>query len=161
MIIKSSLTKAQYINASLVLRYSRIGTRIILVFGGLFLAFTIYSEIESPGFAGGIEFIFPFFILVVPAIRAYYSASMNFKSNPRLTEPILYTFSDDHLTIKGESYMTQFTWDKVYKVTQTKNWIFIWQNRLIANPISRQDISTDQVQELRAILAMRGVKNNL
>jgi hypothetical protein len=161
MTINSSLTKAQYISASLVIRYRRITTIIYSLLGIFFAGFAIYSKIEFPEMDTTSEFIIAFIFLILPVITTYFSAVMNFNSNPRLTEPVQYIFSDDNLCIKGESFMTQFTWEKVYKVTQTKNWVFVWQNRLVANPISKQDISPDQILELRAILAMHGVKNNL
>ena len=161
MTINSSLTKAQYISASLVIRYRRITTLVYSLLGIFFLGFAVYSKVQFPEMDVTSEFIIAFAFLILPVVRTYFSAMINFNSNQRLTEPTQYIFSDDNLCIKGESFTTQFTWEKVYKVTQTKNWVFVWQNRLVANPISKQDISTDQILELRAILAMHGVKNNL
>lgn len=72
-----------------------------------------------------------------------------------------YHFEDDQLTVKGESFSSQYTWEKVYKVTETKKWIFIWQSRQIANLIKKRDIADVQISILKEILDRNKVKNNL
>jgi len=61
----------------------------------------------------------------------------------------------------GESFHSQLTWDKVYKVTETKNWILIWQNRQIANAIPKRDVWDGQIEDLKKILTAHKIKNNL
>lgn len=63
--------------------------------------------------------------------------------------------------MKGESFNSQLSWDKIYKVTKTKNWLLIWQNRQIANPIPIEDIGEEQISDLKKILDRHNVKNNM
>lgn len=52
----------------------------------------------------------------------------------------------DFLKIKGESFNSQQTRDKISKVTKKKNWILIWESRQIVNPICRKYISDNEIQ---------------
>ncbi|MBL0183120.1 MAG: YcxB family protein [Chitinophagaceae bacterium] len=72
-----------------------------------------------------------------------------------------YRFDGSNLVIKGESFKSELSWDKIPKVTQTKNWLLIWQGGQIANAIPKRDIPDGLPAELKAILAKNGVKNNL
>ena len=94
-------------------------------------------------------------------LMTYYAARKNYRTNKRISETIEYQFDKDSLIIKGESFNSQLTWDKFYKVTQTKNWILIWQNRQVANPIPKRDIWEGQLADLKLILNEHKVKNNL
>ena len=76
-------------------------------------------------------------------------------------ETIEYQFYKEYLVVKGESFSTESTWDKIYKVTQTKNWVFIWQSRQAANIIPRRDIWEGDLTHLKEILEGHKVKNNL
>ena len=91
----------------------------------------------------------------------YFGAKKNYKTNQRITENIEYQFGEDNLIVKGESFNSQLTWNKIYKVTQTKNLVLIWQNRQVANAIPKRDIWEGQIEELKIILDRHKIKNNL
>ncbi|MBC7828738.1 MAG: YcxB family protein [Chitinophagaceae bacterium] len=76
-------------------------------------------------------------------------------------EAIEYHFDNDYLLMKGQSFNFELSWNKVYKVTKTKNWILIWQNNQIATPIPRRDIDEELITHLRGTLNGHKVKNNL
>lgn len=100
-------------------------------------------------------------MLTVMPLLTYFGAKRNFTANKRISETIEYHFDNDYLSMKGESFNSQLTWDKIYKVTQTKNWLLIWQNSQIANPIPKRDIWEGQISDLKEILDKYKVKNNL
>jgi hypothetical protein len=103
----------------------------------------------------------PVLILIVLPAMTYFGARRNYSSNKRMAELIEYQLDNNYLIIQGESFNAQFTWDKIYKVTQTHNWILIWQTRQSANAIHKSDIWEGEIDELKAILTAHGVKNNL
>ncbi|MEI9957623.1 MAG: YcxB family protein [Ferruginibacter sp.] len=107
------------------------------------------------------QVIVPIVMLSVTPLLTYFTAKKNYNSNQRISEAIEYQFEKDNLIIKGESFNSQLSWDKIYKVTQTKNWILIWQNSQIANPILKRDIWEGEIESLKVILNGHGVKNNL
>ena len=107
------------------------------------------------------QIITPLIILTVMPLFTYFTAKKNYAANQRISETIEYQFDKDNLLMKGESFNSQLTWDKVYKVTQTKNWILIWQNRQIANPIPKRDVWEEQIENLKKVLQEHKVKNNL
>ena len=94
-------------------------------------------------------------------LMTYLAAKRNFKANRRISEIVQYTFDEQNLTIKGESFNSQYSWDKIHKVSQTKNWLLIWQNRQVANPIPKRDVWDGEMQDLKEILMRHNVKNNL
>ena len=160
MIIKSQLTEQDYINANFVLLFSRPIFKIVLVIIGLFSLSNMITVILSPN--GSISSIIPplIIILMLP-LMTYLAAKRNFKANQRISEIVQYTFDEQTLTIKGESFNSQYSWDKIYKVSQTKNWLLIWQNRQVANPIPKRDVWDGEMQDLKEILMRHNVKNNL
>lgn len=161
MRIKSEMTRGDYINASIAFRYTRISTKIITGIGLLFGLILIYLAIQFPEGVNSSELIVPLILIFMPLVSTYFMARLNYNSNQRLREPMEYIFSDDKLTVQGESYSTQFTWEKLYKVTQTKNWIFIWQNRMSATPIAKKDLSDRDISEIKTLLDFHQVKNKL
>jgi hypothetical protein len=161
MVIEAKLSKQDFINATFILSYSRILTKIstgILLFFFLIsiilaIVYPIYSSLEEVGILFAILFIRP--------VMTYFTAVRNYNSSQRTGELITYHFTPDYLSMKGESFNAEFSWDKIYKVTQSKNWVFIWQNKRFANVLSKRDIWEEQVDELKEILQKHNVKNTL
>ena len=96
----------------------------------------------------------------LPAITAY-MAKRNYQNNQRITETITYNFLEDCLEISGESFTSKLSWDKFYKVTETKNWILIWQSSRMANVLPKRDVWEGEQQQLKELLMRHKVKNNL
>jgi hypothetical protein len=56
---------------------------------------------------------------------------------------------------------TQFSWDKLHKLSQTKNWVFIWHSNQVAYPILKKDFDALQLAELKEMATNHRIKNNL
>ena len=160
MPIKSKLSEQDFINVTFVLLYSKISMKIFTGLISLFLIVSILTATLLPNVSFS-QIILPVVLLSVMPLLTYFGAKRNFLANKRISETIEYHFDNDYLSMKGESFNSQLTWDKVYKVTQTKNWLLIWQNRQIANPIPKRDIWDGQISELKETLDKHKVKNNL
>jgi hypothetical protein len=164
MIIESKLSEKDFINLSFVLSYGTISMRIIT---GLFFLLFLFGLISviffpvSPVNSGGEQVLLYAAFLFIRPIMTYFTAKKNYKANQRSSELIVYNFDTDYLSIKGESFNSEFSWDKINKVTQTKNWVFIWQTKAFANAIPKHDIWEEQIDELKEILKKHQVKNNL
>lgn len=89
------------------------------------------------------------------------NARKAFSHNPRLAENIVYTFENNKLELKGESFNNEVTLDKVFKVSKTKNYILVWHSKFVANIIPLKNTSPADIVTLRSILNDSKVKNNL
>lgn len=160
MLIKSKLNEQDFINVNFVLLYSKISAKIFTLLISFFLIITFITVIFIPKVAFT-QIILPLAMLMAMPLITYFGAKRNFAANARISEAIEYQFNNNYLSMKGESFNSQLSWDKIYKVTQTKNWILIWQNRQIANPINKRDVWEGDIDSLKEILEKHKVKNNL
>ena len=161
MIIKTKLTEKDLINVNFILLYSKLSVKIFTGIGILMLFVATVSFFSQSRHSSLTTIIAPVFILIGFPLLTYFGSKRSFTTNKRISETIEYQFGKDLLFIKGESFTAQLTWDKIYKVSKTKNWILIWQNKQVANVISRRDIWEGDITELKEILQTHKVKNNL
>ncbi len=159
MIIKSKMSEKDYINVNFLLLYSKLSIKIMSGFLILYLIGTTISSVISGQFSA--TTFTPLAVMAVMPVMTYFSAKKNYKYNQRIGETIEYNFGEEDLIIKGESFTSQLSWQKIHKVTGTKNWLFIWQNRQVANPISRVDVWEGEISDLKTILKKYNIKNNL
>ena len=163
MTIKTKLTKTDFINLNFVLLFSKVFIRIVFIIMTLSLVFGIVSAIIPNTFAGDFSvsrILTPLFVLAFLPAVTYFTSAKNYLSNKRISETIEYKFEKDYLVIKGESFNSQLTWDKIHKVTLTKNWLLIFQTKQSANAINRTDIWDGEIDEFKEILIEHRVKNN-
>jgi hypothetical protein len=119
MTIKTKLTEKDFINVNFVLFYKKIAIRIITVMISLsFILSTVFSFIKGNSFESTQILWVILFLGIVP-LMTYFNAKKNYSSNKRISEEIEYRFEENYLDIHGESFNSQYTWDKIYKITQT------------------------------------------
>lgn len=154
-------TEKDFVQANLALLYQKKSMKFLTILLSIFFLISLLGAILVPEFnSPGQGFIFLVVSMALP-ILTYFSARKNYRTNQRLTETIEYQFADEYFSVKGDSFSSQVTWNKVFKVTQSKHWIFIWQNRQIANTIPKRIISDTQMTEFKEILRDQRVKNSL
>jgi hypothetical protein len=160
MTINTKLTEKDYINASFAIIIGRPFIRYFLAIIGIILLINLVSGIAigSSTLAGVLP---PIIIFMIYLGFIYFSIKRGYSNNKRISENIEYTFGQFNLVIVGESFKTELSWNKVNKVTKTKNWLLIWQTRQIANAIPNRDIQADELTKLKMILTNNSVKNNL
>lgn len=160
MNIKTTLTQKDFVNLNFLLLYRKT---LVKIATGIFLLFLFISLISAAmgNHVKLTEYTGPILMIVVLPLVTYLSARKNYKSNERIKETITYDFQPEDLVINGESFNSRLSWGKVYKVTQTKNWLLIWQNKQMANGIPRRDVWDGELESLKNILNSHHVKNNL
>ena len=83
-------------------------------------------------------------------------------SNGRISETIIYEFDNENILITGESFNSRLSWDKIYSVTENKDWILIWQSRQGANVLQKRDFKNKDLQLLKDIVNSHSeLKNKL
>jgi hypothetical protein len=160
IMIKSKLTEKDFINLNFVLLYSKVYMKFLTGIFTFFIIISLVSSIFYPQIPYSQAIIFAVILLAIPLLT-YFGAKRNYVNNQRVGEIIEYQFDKDNLYIKGESFNSQLTWNKVYKVMQTNNWVLIWHNRQIVNAIHKKDVLESQIKDLKIILYEQNVKNNL
>ena len=160
MTLKTRLSEREFINSNFVVLYSKLSVKIVTGIILLFFLASLLSVLFIPKVSFS-QLLVPLAMLAAFPLTIFFAARKNYSDNKRISEYIEYQFEKDNLHIKGESFTTQLSWEKIHKVTQTKNWILIWHNNQIANPIHKRDITDSQISEIKQILDEKKVRNNL
>jgi hypothetical protein len=119
MLIKTKLSERDFINVNFILMYSRFYVKfftcitllILLIFP---LRWSVQSNVSFS------ELVGPLAMLAFIPLITFFGAKRNYKANKRIQEPIEYQIDSEFLKIKGESFNSQQTWDKISKVTKKK-----------------------------------------
>lgn len=161
MTINTHLSQTDYVKANLVLLYSKWSMKFITGVGIFMFLGSLLTLFYDEQYGSGSTILVAFFIMSwIPALT-WFNARRNYSTNNRISEPIDYTIENESLTVKGESFTVTLTWDKLYRVSKTKNWVLIWQSKQVANLIPRKNFDDIQIGYLKNILVKHNVKNNL
>ena len=160
MDIKTKLTEKDFINVTFLLLYRRFFMKLMTAIGFLCLLSAVITKVIIINSSILSPIIYGVCMLVVVPAAMYFTAKKNYSSNKRISENIEYIFTPQHLRIIGESFNSELTWDKIYKVTKTKNWILIWQTNQIANAIPRRDLWDGELHTLEGLLQENNVRHN-
>ncbi|WP_430813853.1 YcxB family protein [Carboxylicivirga sp. RSCT41] len=161
MTIKTHIDFKEYVKLMYILTY-RKGAFIFTGLLGVFL-FTI----SMLYFTGSLETDTPpamaitmsiIFLFLLP-FSVYFGAKKNYYSHGRLQEEISYEITEDLIAIKGETFTTEMSWDKTYRVLELKNWLLIYENKMMANIIPKRSI--DNMDKLRGIIRNQSIKQKL
>lgn len=161
IVLTTKLSIEDYIKVSYHLLYRKWAVKFMTGIG-LFMLILILFSFDSFTQFPWFQLIFGLFLTVGLPISVYFSAKKNYKSNGRISEYINYEFEKDNIQITGESFNSRLTWDKLYSVTENRDWILIWQNRQVANVVPKRDFKDGELQVFKNIVkSRRGLKNKL
>ena len=162
MIIETKLSEKEFINASLATIWSRKYSKIFLIVFLVIIASNIFTTTSNATKDTFIPVVLPpILIFGIVFFIFRYNFKNAYKKNFRVSENIEYNFTDTNLLITGESFTSEMTWNKIYKVTKTKNWLLVWQSSQIANVIPLRLVSTENLNQLKDIMQKNNTKNNL
>lgn len=161
MIINTQLTESDFIRVNFTILYKKAFVKFITLMAFFALIISVIGNIQFPGTTSLSQIMLPILILVILPLITYNSARKNFKTNKRINEPVEYSIDDKIISLKGESFNAQLSWEKIYKVNKTKEWILIWQNKQVANVIPRRNITDSQIAILKNIISNYKLKNDL
>lgn len=104
-----------------------------------------------------LQLLFAVWMTLLVPIFAYTSAKKGYASNSRIKESITYEFDGKWIAIKGESFETKLTWDKIYKVVEAKQFFLIYPQKKIANILPKKDMTGKDQLSFREIV--KGIPN--
>lgn len=108
-----------------------------------------FLSVPKPGF-------FQYFTLAIIGIGQplviFTAIWKNYKSNGHLRERLEIHFTKEEIKIKGESFYTELTWHKIYKVDELRNWFLIYQNTFSAIIIPKKSFHHNQEEDFKHLL---------
>jgi hypothetical protein len=149
--ITTKLSFEEYISINYHMFYSRWVSKVINAFGLFYALLLVISIVFNGSFRW--FFIFPVVIFLLgPRVEIYLRSKRNYKSDATIGESIEYQFCNDEIIVTGQSFSSRLSWNTIYKVSETKEWVLIWQNKLVAYPIPKRNIRGDDLKSFREIV---------
>ena len=159
MIVKTHITFRDFLNFNIKNSFLRIIIFSLILL--LFLGLNFFSgEDDAQEISKSALIWFPAIILFI-IVRSYFRLKNAFYSNTKIQEEIIYTFTDEKVQTKGETFEGDFTWNTVFKVKELKDWFLIYQSAQTMNMIQKAKMEKDQISELRKIITENGAKAKL
>lgn len=159
MTVKTHITFKDFLNFNIKNSFPRIiiFSLIILAIFGLNFSNAEYNTKEI--FKSASIWFAAVFVFII--IRSYFRLKNAFYSNKKIQEEIVYTFTDEKVQTKGETFDGDFTWNTVYKIKETKDWLLIYQSKTTMNMVPKKYFSPSEMIELRNIIEKNNVKAKL
>ena len=99
---------------------------------------------------------------VLYPIRIPFRARKMYRESARLSEPATYEITPDKVTVTGESYTSEFDWEKFHKIGEMKDWILLYHNRIVAELLPKKSFTSDQLTAFRQMVNSKpGVTSKL
>lgn len=159
MTVKTHITFKDFLNFNIKNSFPRIiiFSLIILAIFGLNFSNAEYNTKEI--FKSASIWFAAVFVFII--IRSYFRLKNAFYSNKKIQEEIVYTFIDEKVQTKGETFDGDFTWNTVHRVKETKDWFLIYQSKTTMNMVPKKYFSQSEIIELRNIIEKNNVKARL
>ncbi len=159
--LTTKLTLDDYIKVNFYMVYRKGAVKLFTAIGIFYLCISIIGFSYGHSFPWGLLCTGLFFILLIPTMT-YILARRAYSLHSRMTETMIYNVDETHIQLTGETFNVQFTWDKILGVSETKNWVLIWQNKYIANVLPKRDLSIGDLNTLKYIVRLHpSLKNSL
>lgn len=162
--VESKLTFNDYLKLMYVLTYRKSLIVIITTVGVLSLIMSLLyfggvkMPYDGPPYS---QLVFGILIVFLFPASVYVSAKKMFASSARLQEHITYEFTEDLIRVTGESFKSEMNWEKIYKIVELKSWFLIYQNKSVANLISKTTLGDQQGAFKKLIQSKLNVKQKL
>ena len=158
MKIQTQLDLRSYLNLTMNLSLRRPLFGFVVGFCAFGMIDSIDAWIKYDKFPYGV--IAFLFWIAFYLIFNYLRAKRNFKSNKQSHEKIEYDFTEDRVIVQGETFHSEMGWNEVYKITELRNWVLIYQGIYSMNAI-KKDSFGNQIDEFRKLVRTKGVKAKL
>lgn len=158
--LTTKLSVDDYVKVNYYMFYRKWVIKGMTGFGLFFILLSLFTLVSAD--FSWFLFLFGLFITAGLRIQIYFAAKRTYKTDGRVAEKIEYQFDNEEIRITGESFNSRLTWDKIYRVTENKDWVLIWQNQLIANVIPKRDFKDNDFESFKQIVAGQSrLKNEL
>ncbi|MEP7279790.1 MAG: YcxB family protein [Bacteroidota bacterium] len=160
VIIETKLTLADFTKVNYILLFQKISTKILLLVVLLMIVLPVFLAIRGMSY-NWLQSVIGIVLAAFYLFSARLGAKRNFESTPAISGLLRYEFTNDRLACTGEAAFSQTTWNKVYRVSETKECILIWKSSQLVNVLPKRDISVSQRVAIKKMLLLNKVKNSL
>lgn len=159
MTVKTHITFKEFLNFNITSSLPRIIIFSFIIL--IFLVLNLYNtENDTQNILQSASIWFAaVFVFII--IRSYFRLKNAFFSNKKIQEEIVYTFTEEKVQTKGETFEGDFAWNTVYKIKETKYWLLIYQSKTTMNMVPKKYFSDSQISELRNMIKKSNVKAKL
>ncbi|MDF2831351.1 MULTISPECIES: YcxB family protein [Chryseobacterium] len=159
MTVKTHITFKEFLNFNIKSSLPRIIIFSFIIL--IFLVLNLYNtENDTQNILQSASIWFAaVFVFII--IRSYFRLKNAFFSNKKIQEEIIYTFTEEKVQTKGETFEGDFAWNTVYKIKETKDWLLIYQSKTTMNMVPKKYFSDSQISELRNMIKKSNVKAKL
>lgn len=71
--------------------------------------------------------------------------------------PLRYTFSDAEVSLATATSESTIQWAGYLKAEETEEWLLLFQNKTMANPVLKSALSSSDLEQLRGLLRAKGL----
>ena len=100
------------------------------------------------------------FLFLGYPVLIYFNVKKDFFSNRSLQEEIGYEFGEEGFRQTGETFNAEVSWDSVFKIVELKDWVLIYQSKMLMCPVQKRSFSTGQLKEFKALIAKKNINRN-
>lgn len=97
------------------------------------------------------QLIFGFIVIFIFPVIIAWQGKKAYKAIKIFHERLKYQFSDNTITVKGDTFKNEFEWNKLLKVVEWKHWLLLYQDKYVAYPIPKEAIG-EQITNLRTLI---------
>jgi hypothetical protein len=155
MKIKTKISFKEYCKLLFALAYKKTLMKLILSVAFILLLwifFYFFKLMNTPAPTIYQYITLGLIILVQPTV-IYLSIRRNYYSSNHLKETLEIEFTNQEIKVSGESFYTELTWKKTFKVTELENWFLIYQNNFSAIIIPKKSFKKNLEEEFRELLS--------
>lgn len=163
MKIETQLTFKDNLRANYYFTYSR-PTMIFFCILGIYFVYLFISG-TGEGFdtneTGVILGLMVILYIILAPLLIYIQTKKHYNSNKNLHKPITYEFTYEGIELNSDDLHSNFPWENVHKVKESKNLFYIYQSKVLANIVPKRFFSPQEMLEFRELVKRKGVKSKL
>ncbi len=155
MKLKTNVTFRQYLQLMFKLTYQKTMLRILVGIAAMLLLWIILYHLGLFALPRPIiyQYITLGLIAVVQPVIVFSTVHRNYYSSNQLRETLEMELTEDRIKIHGETFYMEILWKQIHRFSELTRWFMIYQNNLSAIIIPKRSLTTDQIDELRIVLA--------
>ncbi len=125
MVIESELTLKKYRNFCFAYMYEHPLYRMLTLYA-VIMIFFLFFDTPDNSIIFSVQLISIIIILVVLPLRILRNSDRRYEGSKLLNGKRIYEFTDNIVSVRGESFKSEYHWENVTKMKELKNWIVIF-----------------------------------
>ncbi|MCX6740074.1 MAG: YcxB family protein [Candidatus Parcubacteria bacterium] len=105
--------------------------------------------------------MFGLLVVVLIPYSVLRQSKNTFKINKFLQEQIRYEFTEDQVSVSGETFNSNYKWDNIFKIEELKDWLIIYHDKIVANILFKPQMDSKDLKELKEMILRKNIKSKL